>query len=103
MSVLLSRNRLLRNRLSLAAARYCTHMVSEEINGTVELLLADLLRFQDRQFLKDPIKAKARRRYVCGLREVTKHLKLKRLKCVIIPAQSGEDSIHRSAVGIANG
>ena len=37
-----------------------------------------------RMFQKDPTKAKARRRYVLGLREVTKHLKLKKLKLVII-------------------
>ena len=36
-------------------------------------------------YLKDPIKAKAKRRYVCGLREVLKHLNLKKLKCVILP------------------
>ena len=29
--------------------------------------------------------AKYRRRIVCGLREVLKHLKLKKLKCVILP------------------
>lgn len=29
-------------------------------------------------------KAKMRRRFVCGLREVSKHVKLKRLKCVIV-------------------
>ena len=66
-------------------ARYCSHMVTEEINSVVELLLQDLVRFQDRQHLRDPIRTKSKRRYVCGLREVYKHLELGKLKCVIIP------------------
>ena len=71
--------------LLLLLYRYCNHMVKEEINTCVEHFLADLARFQDRMYLKDPIKAKAKRRYVCGLREVLKHLKLRKLKCVILP------------------
>ena len=73
------------NGLFLRLYRYCNHLVKEEINTCVEHFLVDLARFQDRMYLKDPIKAKAKRRYVCGLREVLKHLKLKKLKCVILP------------------
>lgn len=40
--------------------------------------------FQDRMYHKNPAKAKSKRRYVMGIREVTKHLKLKKLKCVIL-------------------
>ena len=65
--------------------RYCSHMVTDEINSVVELLLQDLVRFQDRQHLRDPVRTKSKRRYVCGLREVCKHLGLGKLKCVIIP------------------
>jgi selenocysteine insertion sequence-binding protein 2 len=64
---------------------YCNHLVKDEINTCAEHFLADLARFQDRMYLKDPIKAKAKRRYVCGLREVLKHLKLRKLKCIILP------------------
>ena len=67
------------------SCRYCSHVVKDEINDCTTQLLTDLVRFQDRQYQKDPIKAKAKRRYVCGLREVTKHLKLRKLKCVIVP------------------
>ena len=63
----------------------CDHLVNDEINSCVEHLLTDLVRFQDRMYLKDPIKAKAKRRYVCGMREVLKHLKIKKLKCIILP------------------
>ena len=38
-----------------------------------------LLRFQDKQHAKDPVKAKARRRYCVGLREATKFLKVKKV------------------------
>ena len=60
-------------------------MVTDEINGAAEALLLDLVRFQDRAHLKDPIKARSKRRYVCGLREVYKHLEVGKLKCVIVP------------------
>ncbi|CAH1251402.1 SECISBP2L [Branchiostoma lanceolatum] len=63
---------------------YCNQVLDKEIDGTVTMLLQDLVRFQDRQYHKDPIKAKAKRRIVMGLREVTKHLKLRKLKCIII-------------------
>ena len=35
-----------------------------------------LPRFQDRQHAKDPLKAKIRRRYVVGLRETAKFIKV---------------------------
>ncbi|CAI8050740.1 Selenocysteine insertion sequence-binding protein 2-like [Geodia barretti] len=64
---------------------YCSHMVTDEVNRAAEALLLDLVRFQDRAYLKDPIKARSKRRYVCGLREVYKHLEVGKLKCVIVP------------------
>lgn len=48
------------------------------------LLLQELVSFQERIYQKDPVRAKARRRLVMGLREVTKHMKLNKIKCVII-------------------
>ncbi|EDV25264.1 uncharacterized protein TRIADDRAFT_24181, partial [Trichoplax adhaerens] len=64
--------------------RYCDHVLSKEINNYIWDLLRELVRFQDRQYQKDPIKAKIRRRYVLGLREIQKYLRLKKLKCVVI-------------------
>ncbi|WAR29952.1 SBP2L-like protein [Mya arenaria] len=49
---------------------YCNQVLDKEIDNSVIALLQDL--------------AKAKRRFVLGLREVTKHLKLKKIKCVII-------------------
>lgn len=59
-------------------------MIGREINECVVALLSELVRFQDRLHARDPVKARQRRRLVCGLKEVTKHLKLKRLKLVIM-------------------
>ncbi|XP_018418806.1 PREDICTED: selenocysteine insertion sequence-binding protein 2 [Nanorana parkeri] len=63
---------------------YCSQVLSKEVDTCVTDLLKELVRFQDRLYLKDPVKAKTKRRLVMGLREVLKHLKLKKLKCVII-------------------
>ncbi|XP_066895892.1 selenocysteine insertion sequence-binding protein 2 isoform X4 [Kogia breviceps] len=63
---------------------YCSQMLSKEVDACVTDLLKELVRFQDRMYQKDPVKAKTKRRLVLGLREVLKHLKLKKLKCIII-------------------
>lgn len=63
---------------------YCFQVPDKEVDSVTTELLRELVRFQDRQFHKDPVKAKAKRRFVLGLREVSKHLKLRRVKCVII-------------------
>uniref|UniRef100_A0A7N5K3R8 SECIS binding protein 2 n=1 Tax=Ailuropoda melanoleuca TaxID=9646 RepID=A0A7N5K3R8_AILME len=63
---------------------YCSQMLSKEVDACVAELLKELVRFQDRMYQKDPVKAKTKRRLVLGLREVLKHLKLRRLKCVVI-------------------
>uniref|UniRef100_A0A8D0GWR6 SECIS binding protein 2 n=1 Tax=Sphenodon punctatus TaxID=8508 RepID=A0A8D0GWR6_SPHPU len=63
---------------------YCSQVLSKEVDSCVTDLLKELVRFQDRLYQEDPIKAKTKRRLVMGLREVLKHLKLKKLKCIII-------------------
>lgn len=63
---------------------YCTQILDKDIDTCCTSLLHELVRFQDRMYHKDPTKAKSKRRVVLGLREVTKHLKLKKIKCVII-------------------
>ncbi|XP_057204247.1 selenocysteine insertion sequence-binding protein 2-like isoform X1 [Triplophysa rosa] len=63
---------------------YCNQVLSKEIDESVTLLLQELVRFQERVYQKEPTKAKAKRRLVMGLREVTKHMKLQKIKCVII-------------------
>ncbi|XP_037102631.1 selenocysteine insertion sequence-binding protein 2-like isoform X2 [Syngnathus acus] len=63
---------------------YCSQVLNKEIDESATLLLQELVRFQDRFYHKDPNKAKSKRRLVMGLREVTKHMKLRKIKCVII-------------------
>ncbi|XP_075455986.1 selenocysteine insertion sequence-binding protein 2 isoform X2 [Ascaphus truei] len=63
---------------------YCSQVLSKEVDSCVTELLKELVRFQDRLHQKDPVKAKTKRRLVMGLREVLKHLKLRKLKCIII-------------------
>lgn len=68
----------------LVFCSYCSQMLSKEVDACVTDLLKELVRFQDRMYQKDPVKAKTKRRLVLGLREVLKHLKLRKLKCIII-------------------
>ncbi|XP_076027370.1 selenocysteine insertion sequence-binding protein 2-like isoform X2 [Genypterus blacodes] len=63
---------------------YCNQVLSKEIDESVTMLLQELVRFQERVYQKDPTKAKSKRRLVMGLREVTKHMKLHKIKCVVI-------------------
>ncbi|XP_020499649.2 selenocysteine insertion sequence-binding protein 2 isoform X1 [Labrus bergylta] len=63
---------------------YCSQMLSKEVDSCVTDLLKELVRFQDRLYQKDPMKARMKRRIVMGLREVLKHLKLRKVKCVVI-------------------
>ncbi|XP_022100524.1 selenocysteine insertion sequence-binding protein 2-like [Acanthaster planci] len=63
---------------------YCNQVLDKDIDACCTTLLQTLVRFQDRQYHKDPTKAKAKRRIVMGLREVTKHLKLKKIKCIMV-------------------
>ncbi|XP_057207195.1 selenocysteine insertion sequence-binding protein 2-like isoform X2 [Triplophysa rosa] len=63
---------------------YCNQMLRKDVDECVTTLLKELVRFQDRLYQKDPMKARMKRRVVMGLREVLKHLKLRKVKCVII-------------------
>ncbi|PIO36911.1 hypothetical protein AB205_0090640 [Aquarana catesbeiana] len=47
---------------------YCSQVLSKEVDSCVTELLKELVRFQDRLYLKDPVKAKTKRRLVMGLR-----------------------------------
>lgn len=63
---------------------YCNQVLRKDVDECVSILLKELVRFQDRLYQKDPMKARMKRRLVMGLREVLKHLKLRKVKCVII-------------------
>ncbi|XP_070001536.1 selenocysteine insertion sequence-binding protein 2 [Penaeus vannamei] len=61
---------------------YCDHMITPEVDSAVKTLVTMLVKFQERQYQRDPIKAKIRRRYVCGLKEATKLMT--KMSCVIV-------------------
>jgi ribosomal protein L7Ae-like RNA K-turn-binding protein len=63
---------------------YCQQVITEELNTTVAALLKKLKFFQDRLKMTDPIKAKMRKRFVLGLREVRKGVRSRKIKCVIL-------------------
>ena len=50
----------------------------------VSNLVKDLVRFQDRQHAENPIKAKARRRYVVGLGEIKKFMTVKKITMLLL-------------------
>ena len=50
----------------------------------VSNVVKDLVRFQDRQHAENPIKAKARRRYVVGLREIKKFMTVKKITMLLL-------------------
>ncbi|CAF4435468.1 unnamed protein product [Rotaria sp. Silwood2] len=66
---------------------YCSQLIDRQLDELCVQLLITLKRFQDRkkqQYQSNPERARRKRRYVHGIREVTKHLRLQRLKCVLI-------------------
>lgn len=66
---------------------YCSQLIDRQLDELCIQLLLTLKRFQDRkkqQFQSNPERARRKRRFVHGIREVTKHLRLQRLKCVFI-------------------
>ena len=63
---------------------YCHQIINEDIDEACSSLLQEIVRFQNCLYQKNTFKAKLKRRFVMGIREVTKHLKMFRIKCVII-------------------
>ena len=58
--------------------------ITPELNKSVSALLAKLKGFQDRLKATDPLKAKMRRRFVLGLREVRRGVMARKVKAVIM-------------------
>lgn len=63
---------------------YCHQIINEDIDEACSSLLQEIVRFQNGLYHRNPFKAKLKRRFVMGIREVTKHLKMFKIKCVII-------------------
>ena len=63
---------------------YAIHEVSPELNTAVKDMLSKLHSFQERLRITDPLKFKARRRLLFGLREATKAVNLGKVKSLIV-------------------
>ena len=63
---------------------YCDQVIDKQVDELANHILNELNRFYNRQVQKNPTKAKSKRRFVLGIREVFKHLKLGKIKCVIV-------------------
>ena len=74
-------NRLIHNK---KYREYCGQRLTEEVDKSVISLLTDLVSFQDRMYLRDPLKAKIRKRLCFGFNEVTKYAKLNKIKLLVI-------------------
>jgi ribosomal protein L7Ae-like RNA K-turn-binding protein len=72
-------------RIPVAELRsYCKQLITPELNAAVTALLQKLKFFQDRLKAQDAVKAKMRRRFVLGLREVRRGVLARKVKCVIM-------------------
>lgn len=56
------------------------------MNQSLEKFLCEISRLQRRHYDKEPNKAKYRRRYYSGLKEVQKHVDLRKVKFVVVAA-----------------
>jgi len=63
--------------------KYCNHVLSKEMDKLVAELMNELVKLQDKKHAEDPEKAKAKRRYVLGLREASKFLKVNKAAALI--------------------
>merc|ERR1712181_39149 len=63
---------------------YCNQTLSPDLDTLIGNLMADLTRFQDNQHAKDPVKAKARRRYAVGLREALQFVKVHTVSSLLL-------------------
>lgn len=66
-----------------AALRYGNQVISQDLNRAAAELLRKLHEFQERTRALEPLKAKAKRRLVFGLRQVQKALRTRKAKMVM--------------------
>lgn len=65
-------------------SRYCTNCLTEDLTSSVYALVQKIAQFQDRTFNQNPIKATAKRRYVAGISQTNKYLRVKKVKLLVI-------------------
>ncbi|GAU96111.1 hypothetical protein RvY_07601 [Ramazzottius varieornatus] len=62
--------------------KYCDHEITQEMISLAENVLDLLVFYQDRAHKQDPLMYK--RRYVCGLRDVYRHLDTREVKLILV-------------------
>lgn len=62
---------------------YVDQLITDELNQMASKLLTKLIEWQNRTRQTDPVNAKKKRRYVCGMREASKAVKLGKVLAVI--------------------
>ncbi|KAI8100497.1 hypothetical protein M9435_006981 [Picochlorum sp. BPE23] len=63
---------------------YVDQLITDELNQKVSSLLTKLIEWQERTRQMDPVNAKKKRRYVCGMREASKAVQLGKALAVIV-------------------
>ncbi|KAI1280711.1 Selenocysteine insertion sequence-binding protein 2 [Halotydeus destructor] len=53
---------------------YCDQVLNDSVDEAATSLISELVRFQENKFAKDPLKARIKRRYTCGLKEASKYI-----------------------------
>ena len=72
------------NNSQFLCCSYCENALTPSLDAAVKELIKEIVYLQDRMFARDPIKARAKKRHVIGLREAKKYLSLKKVKMLII-------------------
>ena len=67
-----------------AALRYGRQVLSRELNASAAAMLSRLVELQNRLRATDPLRAKAKRRVVFGLREAAKAVRARRAKLLVV-------------------
>jgi ribosomal protein L7Ae-like RNA K-turn-binding protein len=63
--------------------KYANQVITTALNQSATKLLSELRRFQERAYKTDPIKAKGKKRFTFGLREVVKYVDNGKAKAII--------------------
>ena len=83
---------------------YASHPRDDRLDGACAALVSKLFEFQERARLRDPTKAKMRRRVVFGLREVRRGVRAQQVKCLIVaPNVSDGEELQRQITEILDG
>ena len=83
---------------------YASHPRDGLLDNACAALVSKLFEFQERARLRDPTKAKMRRRVVFGLREVRRGVRAENVKCLIVaPNVSDGEELQRQITEILDG